>query len=136
MRAVLQKVKWAKVEVGISKDDLEEDINYMVNRILGVRVFDDEKQMWKKSVKDMNLEVLCGNKPDFHRAMGSEKAEEFFNMFIEKLKKSYSDDKIQTGEFGAMMDVSLCNDGPVTLELDSRKYEYIGDRKSDEKKHS
>jgi len=93
--------------------------------------------MWKRSVKDINGEILCvsqftllanthkGNKPDFHRAMGAESSQEMYASFIERMGQLYNPDKIKDGIFGAMMNVSLTNDGPVTLTLDSRKYEYI-----------
>ncbi|KAG2350073.1 hypothetical protein BDR05DRAFT_902051, partial [Suillus weaverae] len=84
--------------------------------------------MWKSSVKDIAGDVLCvsqftlmanttkGNKPDFHRAMSSNASRELYATFLEKLRH---------GQFGAMMNVSLTNEGPVTLTLDTRKFEYI-----------
>jgi len=93
--------------------------------------------MWKRSVKDIDGEVLCvsqftllastqkGNKPDFHRAMGAESSKEMYATFLERMGQLYSPDKIKDGRFGAMMNVSLTNEGPVTLTLDSRKFEYI-----------
>ncbi|KAJ2353734.1 D-tyrosyl-tRNA(Tyr) deacylase [Coemansia sp. RSA 2618] len=152
MRAVLQKVAQASVTVGdrvvgsigagvcvlvgISHDDTPDDMEYIARKILNLRVFDDPTGMWKKSVMDARLQVLCvsqftlygkttkGMKPDFHDAMKSEKSRQFFNDFVECLGRMYEKDMIQTGEFGAMMQVALVNDGPVTLELDSRKFSY------------
>ncbi|KAJ2888224.1 D-tyrosyl-tRNA(Tyr) deacylase [Coemansia asiatica] len=153
MRAVLQKVLQARVTVGdrivgdigqgvcvlvgISHEDTKEDLEYMAKKILSIRVFDDENgSMWKKSVKDLNLQVLCvsqftlygkttkGSKPDFHEAMKSSESKQVFDDFVNRLGQLYDPEKIQTGEFGAMMRVSLVNDGPVTLELDSRKFSY------------
>ncbi|KAI8876562.1 D-tyrosyl-tRNA deacylase [Backusella circina FSU 941] len=152
MRAVIQRVTKASVTVdnkvvgsiqkglcvllGLGVDDTEKDVDYMVNKILNVRVFDDQGVMWKKGVKDAGLEILCvsqftlqgktikGNKPDFHNAMKTEPAKAMYTQFLQKLAKSYDASKIQDGEFGAMMIVDISNDGPVTLELDSRKFTY------------
>ncbi|KAJ1916350.1 D-tyrosyl-tRNA(Tyr) deacylase [Mycoemilia scoparia] len=153
MRVVLQKVANASVTVGdrvvgkigkgvcvligIYKDDTVKDMDYMIKKILGMRVFEDDSgKMWTKSVKDLGLEVLCvsqftlygktnkGNKPDFHDSMRSEQSRDFYNEFVVKLRSQYDASKIQEGEFGAMMLVNIANDGPVTLELDSRKFTY------------
>ncbi|KAJ2607252.1 D-tyrosyl-tRNA(Tyr) deacylase [Coemansia sp. RSA 1804] len=153
MRAVLQKVVQASVTVnnkvvgeigrgvcvlvGISNDDTRDDMEYIAKKIIGIRVFDDaEGNMWKKSTQDLGLEILCvsqftlygkttkGSKPDFHDAMKSDRSRQFFDDFVERLGQLYDRLKISTGEFGAMMQVSLVNDGPVTLELDSRKFSY------------
>ncbi|KAJ1895404.1 D-tyrosyl-tRNA(Tyr) deacylase [Coemansia sp. IMI 209127] len=153
MRAVLQKVVRASVTVndsvvghigkgvcvlvGISKDDTQDDMEYIAKKILGVRVFDDaEGNMWKKSTQELGLEVLCvsqftlygkttkGTKPDFHEAMKSDTSRKLFDDFVERLGQLYDRSKIATGEFGAMMQVNLVNDGPVTLQLDSRKFAY------------
>ncbi|KAJ1728639.1 D-tyrosyl-tRNA(Tyr) deacylase [Coemansia biformis] len=153
MRAVLQKVARASVTVGdkvvgaigpgvcvlvgISSADTAEDMEYMARKVLGMRVFDDDTgSMWKKSVQDRGLEVLCvsqftlygsttkGMKPDFHQAMGSAESRQFFDDFVTRLGQLYDRSRIATGEFGAMMQVELVNDGPVTLELDSRRFTY------------
>ncbi|ORX74247.1 hypothetical protein DL89DRAFT_231803 [Linderina pennispora] len=151
MRAVLQKVLRASVSVddrvvgeigrgitvlvGISQHDTKEDMEYMAKKILNMRVFDDaEGAMWKRSVQDEGLGVLLvsqftlygkttkGNKPDFHEAMKSAESKQFFDDFVKRVGQLYDPSKVSTGEFGAMMQVSLVNDGPVTLELDSRKF--------------
>ncbi|KAF9419307.1 D-tyrosyl-tRNA(Tyr) deacylase [Podila epigama] len=167
---VLQRVVQASVEVngkqiskikqglcvliGLSVDDTTADVEYMVRKLLSVRVFDsnqgpvspsdgaviEEKEpprMWAKSVVDIGGEILCvsqftlygqvikGSKPDFHLSMKSETSKQMYHDFLERLKKAYSPDKIKDGEFGAMMLVNIANDGPVTLELDSRKFEYL-----------
>ncbi|KAJ8092781.1 D-tyrosyl-tRNA(Tyr) deacylase [Marasmius tenuissimus] len=153
MRAVIQRVASASVTVdneivsqisrglmvlvGIGKDDTMADANIIINKILSLRVFDDEGKMWKRSVKDIDGEVLCvsqftllanttkGNKPDFHRAMGAETSKDLYSSFLEKMKESYKPEKIMDGKFGAMMNVSLTNEGPVTFTIDSRKFEYV-----------
>jgi len=92
--------------------------------------------MWKASVTDVDGEILCvsqftlmanttKNKPDFHKAMGTEPSRELYATFLEKLRHTYHPDKIKDGVFGAMMNVSLTNEGPVTFTLDSRKFEYV-----------
>ena len=62
---------------------------------------------------------LKGNKPDFHLAMGGDQARDLFDQLVEELKKGHKPERIATGVFGAMMEVDLVNDGPVTIELDS-----------------
>ncbi|KAJ2738452.1 D-tyrosyl-tRNA(Tyr) deacylase [Coemansia sp. Cherry 401B] len=156
MRAVLQRVAQASVTVGghmvgsigpgvcvlvgITHDDTQDDMEYMARKILGLRVFDDESGApWKRSIQDCALDILCvsqftlyakttkGSKPDFHQAMKSHQSRQFFDDFVDLLGRMYSPDRIQTGEFGAMMQVALVNDGPVTLELDSRRFAYTHD---------
>ncbi|THH08318.1 hypothetical protein EW145_g2789 [Phellinidium pouzarii] len=91
--------------------------------------------MWKKSVKDIDGEILCvsqftlmantakGNKPDFHRAMREDQSRQLYASLLTRLGNIYLPEKIKDGRFGAMMNVSLTNDGPVTFTLDSRKLE-------------
>ena len=86
---------------------------------------------WKRSVVELGGEVLCvsqftlfartvkGTKPDFHRAMGGDSARVIYEALLKKLGDSYAPDKIKDGAFGEMMDVSLTNDGPVTILLDT-----------------
>ncbi|CAM0135258.1 D-tyrosyl-tRNA(Tyr) deacylase [Umbelopsis sp. WA50703] len=152
MRAVLQRVASAGVSVdgkvvssigkgvcvlvGIGVDDNEADIAYMVRKILSLRVFDDGHVMWKKSVQDLDYELLCvsqftlfakttkGSKPDFHASMKTAEANEMYSKFMQQLGKAYKPEKIKDGVFGAMMMVDIVNDGPVTIELDSRKFSY------------
>ncbi|CAJ0829858.1 6624_t:CDS:2 [Entrophospora sp. SA101] len=134
------------VLIGLSTEDTNEDLEYIVKKILNVKVFDcedgegKEKKMWARSVKDAGLEVLCvsqftlygntrqGNKPDFHNSMKSETSKTFYANFINRLKQEYIEDKVKDGIFGAMMNVHLVNEGPVTLELDSRKFIYVDKR--------
>ncbi|KAF9128808.1 D-tyrosyl-tRNA(Tyr) deacylase [Mortierella sp. GBA39] len=188
MRAVLQRVLQASVEVngqqiskirqglcvliGLSIDDTPADLDFMVKKLLSVRVFDSNQhallspgttmirppreqrertqaneevetveveepaKMWAKSVVDIEGEILCvsqftlygsvikGSKPDFHLSMKSQASKQMYLDFLDRLKKAYQPDRIKDGEFGAMMLVNIANDGPVTLELDSRKFEY------------
>ena len=147
MRAVVQRVTSSKVIVnqktigeiemgfnvliGISKDDNLEDLNYIRDKILNLRVFQDEDDKMNLSIKDVNGEILVisqftlygdcrkGRRPNFMNAMGGNLAEEFYEKFVSLLKESGL--KIETGEFGADMKVDIQNDGPVTILLDSKK---------------
>ncbi|KAJ7321727.1 D-tyrosyl-tRNA(Tyr) deacylase [Desmophyllum pertusum] len=146
MRAIIQRVTQASVSVdgevissigkglcvllGISKHDTSKEIEYMVRKILNLRVFDENGQRWKKSVVDKNLEVLCvsqftlqavlkGNKPDYHLAMGGEQSETFYQDFLQQMRSVYRPDAIKDGKFGAYMQVHIQNDGPVTISLET-----------------
>mmetsp|Transcript_6172 Transcript_6172/g.17244 ORF Transcript_6172/g.17244 Transcript_6172/m.17244 type:complete len:110 (-) Transcript_6172:1298-1627(-) len=102
-------------------------------KILGVRLFSDPEsgKAWDKSVVDMGYEVLCvsqftllgrlkGNKPDYSRAMPPQEARSFYDGFLSRLRSSYAANRIHDGIFGAMMNVALENDGPVTWTLESK----------------
>ncbi|XP_055377851.1 D-aminoacyl-tRNA deacylase [Condylostylus longicornis] len=147
MKAIIQRVTSAKVTVneelissigrglcvlvGICQDDTEKDVDFMVRKLLSIRLFEDPTgKRWQKCVKDENLEILCisqftlyhrlkGNKPDFHMAMQGPDAQSLYNSFLRKLGTSYNVDKIKDGKFGAYMQVHIQNDGPVTITLDS-----------------
>ncbi|XP_020811398.1 D-tyrosyl-tRNA(Tyr) deacylase 1 isoform X1 [Drosophila serrata] len=146
MRAVIQRVRAAKVTVldelvssigpglcvlvGIKASDTAADVDYLVRKILALRLFEEEGKRWQKSVKDLNLEILCvsqftlyhrlkGNKPDFSAAMKGEEAQQLYNQFLDRLGQSYDSSKIKDGKFGAYMQVHIENDGPVTINLES-----------------
>ncbi|KQS39267.1 D-aminoacyl-tRNA deacylase isoform X2 [Drosophila erecta] len=101
-----------------------------VRKILALRLFEEEGKRWQKSVKDLNLELLCvsqftlyhrlkGNKPDFSAAMKGDEAQKLYNHFLDQLGQSYNSSKIKDGKFGAYMQVYIENDGPVTINLES-----------------
>ncbi|CDQ92947.1 unnamed protein product [Oncorhynchus mykiss] len=145
MKAIIQRVTTASVSVGevpissigrglcvllgISMEDTQKDVDYMVRKILNLRLFDDENgRAWSKSVMDKEYEVLCvsqftlqcilkGNKPDFHAAMPAELSQPFYNNVLEHLRSTYKPEMIKDGQFGAYMQVHIQNDGPVTIEL-------------------
>ncbi|PZC76901.1 hypothetical protein B5X24_HaOG204040 [Helicoverpa armigera] len=147
MKALIQRVMNAKVTVndevissigqgicvfiGISNSDSKKDMEYIVRKILSIKLFDDESEKkWKKSVSDRDLEILCvsqftlyntwkGNKPDFHHAMPGDKSKEFYENFLQMLKDAYKPEKVKDGKFAAYMQVSIQNDGPVTFEIES-----------------
>ncbi|KAK0463598.1 D-Tyr tRNAtyr deacylase-like domain-containing protein [Desarmillaria tabescens] len=129
------------VLVGIGSDDTASDVSSTIKKILSLRVFSDPtdpKKMWKASVKDIEGEILCvsqftllanttKDKPDFHLAMSADPARELYGTFLDMLREAYVPERVKDGKFGAMMNVSLTNDGPVTFTVDSRKYQYVGD---------
>uniref|UniRef100_A0A8R1XWE5 D-aminoacyl-tRNA deacylase n=1 Tax=Onchocerca volvulus TaxID=6282 RepID=A0A8R1XWE5_ONCVO len=152
MRAVIQRVTKAGVFIdgqlessiergicvllAIGVDDTSDDIEYMVRKLLGVRMFPNVEtgKRWDKSVKDLGLEILCvsqftlysflkGNKLDFHRSMTPTESQQFYQNFMSELRKAYAPERIKDGRFGAMMNVQIENDGPVTLILDSKNKE-------------
>jgi len=95
--------------------------------------------MWKSSVKEIDGEILCVSqftlfggtskaKPDFHRAMGAEASKAMYASLLDRLGALYSPERIKDGRFGAMMSVQLTNEGPVTLTVDSRKFNYVDDK--------
>ncbi len=147
MRAVVQRVTYSSVEVdgvivgeinegfnvllGISKDDTEEDMKYIKDKIINLRVFSDENGKMNLSLLDIKGELLLisqftlygdarkGRRPNFMNALGGEEAKEFYDKFIEIMKETGL--KVETGIFGADMKVDIKNDGPVTILLDSSK---------------
>lgn len=129
--------------VGISTQDTAEDVAKLSKKVLGLRLFEDlsnppntktewHGKPWAKSIIDIKGEILSvsqftlygtvykGTKPDFHKAAKGEVAVELYNLFLSQLKLGLGADNVKDGEFGAMMDVALVNDGPVTIVWDTR----------------
>ena len=149
MRAVIQRCLSANVEVegkvvgdiqkgfvvflGVGKNDTDQDLQYMVRKISGLRIFEDENQKMNKSISQVEGEMLVisnftlygntshGFRPDFFDSMMPQRAEEYVNKFIEECKKTNCFKKINTGKFGADMKVNVVNDGPVTIIMESEK---------------
>ena len=147
MRAVLQRVSKAEVSVegrvigsiahgfvvllGVAKDDSEKDAAYIADKTLGLRVFADEAGKMNLALKQVGGELLVisqftlladtesGRRPSFIRAAAPDEAKRLYEHFLSLVRNGGV--KVETGEFGAMMAVSLVNDGPVTIILDSRK---------------
>lgn len=147
MRLVIQRVLNAKVEiaqktvgqigqgllllVAFSDDDGDEDLIYMVNKILNLRIFEDEAGKMNLSLLDIKGQILSvsqftlygdvrkGRRPSFTDAAQPDYAEKMYDKFNQILKESTL--KVETGLFGGDMQVSLVNDGPVTILLDSQK---------------
>ncbi|XP_037088061.1 D-aminoacyl-tRNA deacylase-like [Pollicipes pollicipes] len=117
--------------VGLSRDDTDKDLEYMSRKVLNLRVFEAaDGKRWACGVRDSGLEVLCvsqftlygklqGNKPDFRRAMGGVEARQLYQRFVDRLRDEYSSEKVKDGLFAAYMQVSIQNDGPVTITLES-----------------
>ncbi len=146
MIAVIQRVSRAAISIdneqtaeidegllvllGIMEDDDETDCKYLQDKIAHFRIFNDENDKMNLSVKDINGQALvvsqftlCGDwqkgrRPSFIHAASPENGERLYNLFVEYMKAENIPTK--TGRFGAMMDVSLVNDGPVTFVLDSK----------------
>jgi len=147
MRAVLQRVKKGSVEIeekeigkieeglvillGVGQKDVEKDADYLAEKIVNLRIFEDKEGKMNLSVKDINGQILVisqftlygdckkGRRPSFISAALPEKAVELYDYFV-KYIKNYSL-KVETGQFQAMMLVKIFNDGPVTILLDSEK---------------
>ena len=147
MRVVVQRLNSSKVTVegeivgsinkglnlliGISKEDTEEDLLYLKDKILNLRIFEDENDKMNLSLLDIKGEILAisqftlygdcrkGRRPNFMEAEGGERARTLYERFVELLRESNL--KVETGKFGAHMIVDIQNDGPVTLMLDSKK---------------
>ncbi len=113
--------------VSFTQTDTEANIDYMVKKVLGLRIFDDENGVMNKNVLETNGSILSisqftlygdatkGNRPSYVKALNGELAVKLYDSFNEKLRKSI---KVETGVFGAEMKVSLLNDGPVTIILE------------------
>jgi D-tyrosyl-tRNA(Tyr) deacylase len=147
MRAVIQRVKTASVAVsgeevgrikhgfvvflGVEKEDQVNDLEYMVNKIAGLRAFEDDNGKMNLALSDVSGELLVvsqftlfgdcrkGRRPSFTDAADPGKAQKLYNDFNREMKNLNI--KVSTGVFQATMEVSLVNDGPVTFLLDSRK---------------
>lgn len=147
LRAVVQRVSSSSVKVngevvgainkgfnvliGISKDDTIEDLKYIKDKIMNLRVFEDENEKLNLSIKDVSGELLIisqftlygdcrkGRRPNFMEALGGDEAKKLYEEFLKLFEDE--DIKVETGIFGADMKVSIENDGPVTLLLESKK---------------
>lgn len=151
MRAVVQRVKNASVSVenvivgqidegclvylGIGQEDMEADLDWLVTKVINLRIFEDADGKMNKSVMDVGGGVLVisqftlfgnlnkGFRPSFNGAAKPEVAETLYEKFIDKLK-SQTSGPVETGKFRAMMNVKYINDGPVTLWIDSKNKDY------------
>jgi len=147
MRAVIQRVTRAQVTVdqqvvgeikkglvvllGIARDDTQEDVEYLINKIVSLRIFDDEEGKMNRSLKDVSGGLLVvsqftlygdvrrGLRPSWSDAAPPETAEPLYERFLTKAREVV--ELVQAGSFRKMMLVELVNDGPVTILLDSRK---------------
>ena len=146
MRALIQRVNYARVEVagdiissiqsglliliGVSEGDGKSDAEYLAAKIAGLRIFSDDLGKMNLSVKDISGELLIvsqftlhastkkGNRPSFIRAARPEDAHELYAFFVHLMRET-THLKVETGKFGAMMNIALENAGPVTIFMDS-----------------
>ena len=150
MKVVIQRVSQATVKVsdkiiseiklgflillGIEKSDSKEDIDWLVNKISNLRIFSDNELKMNLSIKDIKGEIIVvsqftlhaktkkGNRPSYIKAANPEQAEPLYKEFISQLKNE-SAVSVQSGVFGANMQVDIVNDGPVTIIMDSKNKE-------------
>lgn len=149
MKILLQRVREAKVEVGgnivgqiekgvllflgVASTDTEKEVDYLIEKVLNLRIFENEAgdTYFDKSILDAKGEILVvsqftlyaktesGRRPDFIDAAKPDQAKQLYEVFVEKIRTK-SGLKVETGQFQAMMNVSLVNEGPCTLMLESR----------------
>lgn len=150
MRIVIQRVSHASVTIegevksairqgylillGIEENDTSEDVDWLVRKVIGLRVFDDENHVMNRSIMDINGEILVisqftlfasykkGNRPSWLRAAKHEISVPLYEEFCKKLSDALGK-PVGTGEFGADMKVDLLNDGPVTIMMDTHNKE-------------
>lgn len=150
MRIVIQRVKHASVTIegevksaikqgylillGVGEDDTKEDAEWLIRKIIGLRVFDDENGVMNRSIMDVDGEILVisqftlfasykkGNRPSWLRAASHEISVPLYEFFCKRLSESLGK-IVGTGEFGADMKVELLNDGPVTICMDTKNKE-------------
>lgn len=148
MRAVIQRVRYSKVVVegrttgeiekgllvllGVTHTDERSDIDWLIKKITNLRIFNDEQGKMNLSVKDVGGDILVvsqftlyadskkGNRPSYIRSAPPDFSIPMYENFVELLSLNF-EGNVATGEFGAMMEVSLLNDGPVTIILDSKE---------------
>ena len=150
MKVVIQRVSKASVIIegnivasigngllillGIVEDDTQEDIKWLSNKIINLRIFGDDNEVMNLSLTDVHGDVIVvsqftlhastkkGNRPSYIKAAKPETAIPLYETFIKKLESDL-EKKVQTGQFGADMKVDLINDGPVTIIIDSKNRE-------------
>lgn len=147
MKIVIQRVSEASVTIegervaqinngllillGIVNEDTQEDIKWLTNKITNLRIFNDENDVMNKSIKDVDGNIIVvsqftlhaltkkGNRPSYIKAAKPDIAIPLYQTFIKQLEADLGK-TVQTGQFGAMMQVALVNDGPVTIIIDSK----------------
>ncbi len=150
MKAVIQRVSHASVTIegrvksrieqgylillGIGNEDSQEDIDWLVHKIVNLRIFDDEQGVMNRNILDVSGNIIVvsqftlmasykkGNRPSWIRAAGHEVAVPLYEAFISALSTALGR-PVGTGEFGADMKVELLNDGPVTICMDTKNKE-------------
>jgi len=149
MRALVQRVKSGGVKItsenyeqnieqgivlllGVKEGDTIEDVNFVADKCSNLRIFSDENDKMNLSLKDINGEMLIisqftlygnarkGNRPSFTESAKPELANSLYEKFIERVKENIGNEKVKTGIFQAMMEVTIINDGPVTIMVESK----------------
>ncbi|PIQ07752.1 MAG: D-tyrosyl-tRNA(Tyr) deacylase [Ignavibacteriales bacterium CG18_big_fil_WC_8_21_14_2_50_31_20] len=149
MRALVQRVKSGGVKItsenyeknighgivlllGVKEGDTIEDVNFVADKCSNLRIFSDENDKMNLSLKDINGEMLIisqftlygdarkGNRPSFTESENPELANNLYEKFIERVKENIGNEKVKTGIFQAMMEVTIINDGPVTIMVESK----------------
>ena len=149
MRALVQRVSSGGVNIsqkeyaqnidtglvillGISQNDTEREVTYVSEKCINLRIFEDDEGKLNRSVKDVKGEILLisqftlygdtrkGNRPSFNLAAGPDLANKLYRLFSDKLKDHLGADKIKEGIFGEMMQVTIINEGPVTVLVESK----------------
>ena len=150
MRALVQRVSKGGVKIsshnyevtiekgivlllGVKDSDGIDELNFVADKCCNLRIFEDENDKMNLSIKDISGEMLIisqftlygdsrkGNRPSFNVAAPQELAEDLYKKFIARVKENIGIDKVKSGIFGAMMEVELINDGPVTILVESKK---------------
>ncbi len=150
MKAVIQRVSKGSVEIptenynkkigkgyvillGIKSGDDENDVNFVADKCCNLRIMEDENGKMNLSLKEVNGEVLVisqftlygetakGNRPSFILAAKPEEAIPLYEKFVSRVRNNLGEEKVKTGIFGAMMNVEIINDGPVTVIVESNK---------------
>lgn len=149
MRALVQRVSKGGVKIpsesysqsinkgmvlllGISDEDTDSEVNYIAEKCVNLRIFEDNNNKMNLSLLDVKGELLLisqftlygdtkkGNRPSYNLAAKPEKAKELYNLFTAKIKSIVGKEKVREGIFGAMMEVEIINDGPVTVLVESK----------------
>ncbi len=149
MRALAQRVKEGGVSIpsenydeniskgivlllGVKEGDTIEDVNFVADKCCNLRIFNDENDKMNLSLKNIDGEMLIisqftlygnaqkGNRPGFSEAARPELADKLYQKFIERIKENIGSEKVKTGIFGAMMEVKIINDGPITILVESK----------------
>lgn len=149
MRALVQRVSSGGVDIpsnnyskrighgmvvllGVSQSDGIEELNFVADKCCNLRIFEDNNEKMNLSIKDISGEMLVisqftlygdarkGNRPSFTEAAPPEIANDLYEKFISRVKENIGEEKVKSGIFGAMMDVEIKNDGPVTILIESK----------------
>lgn len=118
--------------LGVTHSDTDEDIVFVADKCCNLRIFEDDNQKMNLSLKDIDGQMLVisqftlygdarrGNRPSFSEAARPEQADDIYKKFVKRVSENLGQEKVRTGIFGAMMEVRIINDGPVTIMVESK----------------